>query len=198
MATALVLTLLLIVTLATQKTVEPAPPLSALDEQSLKRLETGDLVFRRQSGLMSEIARKLSPNEKRFSHVGLVISGPKVITVIHSVSDEARGVDGVVSEDIGTFLSESSDWSFYRVAMTLDQRAALRLHSEKLLQANIPFDDNFDLSTDDRLYCTELVAKIFNSLFEQPLFEAGTTLAGKAYLPLDALYLSSAVKEVTP
>lgn len=197
LASPLVLVAVWLLILAAPISEKQASPSKIYDGQTLNALETGDLVFRRQFGMISEIARKLSPIEKRFSHVGIVLKHLEGTTVIHSVSDDTRGYDGVVSENISTFLSESSDWAFYRVPMTTDQRLALELHADKLLEARIPFDDDFDLSTNGELYCTEMVAKIFNHLFEQPLFEANT-LAGKAYLPLDALYLSQGVEEVIP
>ena len=173
----------------------PDKSIANIDSDSLK---TGDLVFRRQSGLISELARQLSPREQRFSHVGVVLVNDHGVEVVHAVSDEARGFDGVVIENLNAFIEESSDWSFYRLPLSANQRGRVAASARDAARIQTPFDDDFDLTSNDRLYCTEFVAKVFSAVLNQQLFETSFAPGGRPYLPVDALYLHSAATPLIP
>lgn len=197
------LALLVAALLVTTAGTSPVAPLDAGPDKSIasintESLKTGDLAFRRQPGLISELARQLSPKEQRFSHVGVVLVNDKGVEVVHAVSDETRGFNGVVIEDLNAFFEESRDWSFYRLSLSANQRLRIAASARDAARVQTPFDDYFDLASNDRLYCTEFVAKVLNAVLNQPLFETSFTPGGRPYLPLDALYLNSGVMPLTP
>lgn len=169
-----------------------------LDDLPYDTVTSGDLAFRRQGGLVSELARKLSPSEQRFSHVGVVILDEDGPRVIHAVSDDSKAFDGVVIETMTAFYEESSDGALYRLPLSGDQRATLAANAKALARSRIPFDDDFDMATNDRLYCTEFVAKLVNAVAEKPLFQSSRAVGGRAYMPLDALYLNPVVTALSP
>jgi Permuted papain-like amidase enzyme, YaeF/YiiX, C92 family len=173
------------------------PPSTPLEATNYDRLvEDGDLVFRRQSGFISTMARNLSTTDKRFSHVGIIVNATTEPAVIHSVSDEEKGFNGVVLENLASFLEHSQDWQVFRIGEPLAARSTLARTATSYYSNSSDFDDEFDLTTANRLYCTELVWRVIREVFPDALHDPVTTVAGKSYIPLDQLYLNSAFRPV--
>jgi len=123
-------------------------------------LKDGDLVFRRGRSFASDVVLSADP-KSMYSHVGIVVVREAVPMVVHAEPGDGRERGGVTMADqFSTFIEpdETSAYAVYRVRPGLEaiaRRAAQRAESYE--RAATPFDSAFDLSTPDRLYCTELV-----------------------------------------
>lgn len=120
------------------------------------QLQPGDVVFRRGTGPEAEVVAGASigtSGESRWTHVGIVASGPAGgLRVIHA--DSSRGV---VADEPGRFfsVSEARSGDFLRVAGGSSAAQA----AESYL--GLPFDAEFSLKDKRALYCTELVLAAF-------------------------------------
>ena len=123
---------------------------------------SGDVIFRRGRSLVSRAVLSADGGSE-YSHVGLVSVRGNHVWIIHSVPAEpAEPRSGVIVEPIQAFLApeRASAAAIYR---SRNPQAALRAEREAwgFARAQIPFDDAFDLSTPNALYCTELVWRAF-------------------------------------
>jgi hypothetical protein len=108
----------------------------------------------------------MADKQKEFSHVGIICFENGVPFVIHAVPGEnGEGPDFIKKDKITDFLDSRkvSRYAVLRARFPAEQngiaaRNALQYYLEKRT-----FDDQYDLNTDDKLYCTELVIKAFSS-----------------------------------
>jgi uncharacterized protein YycO len=134
------------------------------------------------------MARNLSLEERRFSHVGILVSDNKMPAVMHAISDDDRGFDGVVTEPLSEFLADSPDWAIYRAQASREQRAEIGRWASTLREQSGSFDTHFNLDSDEELYCTEFVWKVLKQAFPAIDIPPSHTLTGKPYIPLDQIY----------
>lgn len=128
----------------------PLPP-SAL-------LRDGDLVFRRGTDAVAD-AVALGSGGARFSHVGLLVLWQGAPWVVHAAPAEGAGPGGVALQPLAVFAAPgaASDAAVYRLRLSPAQRRQIRAYA--LARRGVPFDGGLRYSSDDALYCTELVLK---------------------------------------
>ncbi|WP_040843535.1 YiiX/YebB-like N1pC/P60 family cysteine hydrolase [Thiorhodococcus drewsii] len=160
----------------------------------VKSVSVGDLIFRRGRGLASDVARRFSLQEQRFSHVGIIVETEDGLGVVHSIADDAKGFDGVVVESISGFLEDARDWSAYRLAVSQEERNEIGNVALSMATKGIRFDNEYDLSTSDRLYCTELVRSVVNSALRAEFFTAKTHRMGRDFVSISDLYVDMSVQ----
>ena len=54
-------------------------------------IKNGDIILRAGNGLWSELFQEFSPQDKRFSHVGIVCIENNKITVLHAEGNDLTG-----------------------------------------------------------------------------------------------------------
>ncbi len=122
--------------------------------------QTGDLVFRRGSSLLSRAVLS-ADGAIPYSHVGVVNRENDKIRVIHVEPGDRPGrLNTVAIDSLADFLApgKASAAAVYRLRSDVADRApAAVLAASGYAARRVPFDDAFDLATDDTLYCTELV-----------------------------------------
>jgi uncharacterized protein YycO len=126
-------------------------------------LADGDLVFRTGRDLMSQLV--LSQGDvSRFSHVGVVLKNQSGLVVVHALPRDGASPGGVRVEPLAKFADaeNASDIGFYRVK-GIDADASGRIREYVLSQVGKPFDDDFRMSEDGKLYCTELVLRALSA-----------------------------------
>lgn len=123
-------------------------------------LQMGDLIFRQSNSFVSSYIRSLE-DDAPYSHVGLVMLNDGEVSVIHArlVEGEYHGM--VIQEPLVDFLKEVNAAAVYRVDATPEQDAKVMALAAEMVASQRPFDMQFDLATDDALYCTELVWKVW-------------------------------------
>jgi hypothetical protein len=129
-----------------------------------EHLHDGDIVFRRGHDATSQ-AVLLADGTSQFSHVGILVKREGVAYVIHAVPAERPGrIDGVVMDTLSFFAdpARADAVAVYRVK---DLKAAKGLKVAQFAENMLgrPFDEKFDLSEQNHLYCTELVWAAYRS-----------------------------------
>lgn len=150
--------------------------------------QDGDLILRRGEGIFSDIARLFYSTDKRFSHVGIMITIQHRPYVIHSIQEESKGYNGVVIEALQHYLKDIRDWSVYRLELPREQRSRMAIIALDYAQQKIPFDPYFDLSTQNTLYCTELIWQVANKAAQpNPVFTS-TTQSDIPFISIENIY----------
>lgn len=129
-------------------------------------LQDGDIIFRKGRSLISRIVL-LTDTNSPYSHTGVIRIKDDSVFVIHSVpAEDYSESDLVKMEPIDVFcrIDRCSEISVSRLKSGLIENiyGISEFAFEKFIQ-NTEFDDAFDLNTDDKLYCTELVWKTYLS-----------------------------------
>ena len=162
-------------------------------------LQNGDLVLRRGISIESFAVVKAEKNSY-FSHIGLIIMERGKPYVIHAEPGESPFKnDPVKKEPLRYFLQtgKASHFAIYR--SHLDQKGLNRVIAQARLfyLQKCRFDNNYDLTTDHNLYCSELILKSYrqgnqsiNSLLRQ-LEEVNIVLVRKKILMPGAFINSS-------
>src|ERR1051326_1163247 len=125
-------------------------------------LHSGDIIFRRGVSIESQAVIAMD-GASTFSHVGIVLRQRDAVLVVHVVPGEG-GADTTKIEPIEDFLrsDRASAARAYRVISENPSQIERAVEIAKdYAQRQIPFDKNFDLTSDDALYCTELVWRAY-------------------------------------
>jgi len=128
-------------------------------------VKNGDLIFRRG---ISMVSRLVTTSDKNgiYSHIGLIAIDDSGPMVIHAVPDEPikKGdLDQVKIEPLTHFLSEirTSKALLMRTDIGCDTLRKVIKEAKRYVNQHTLFDHEFDLDTDDKVYCTEFIYKIF-------------------------------------
>lgn len=128
----------------------------------VERWRPGDIVFLNGTSFRSRIVRLLQGYSTDYSHVGLVVIDTGVPFVVHA--DPSKGA--VVKQRWDTIITpgQISGGALYRLRRadqaTLDLACLL---ARRYACEALPFDQDFDLKTGDRLFCTELVWRAYRA-----------------------------------
>ena len=148
-------------------------------------LHTGDVVFRRGSGITSRTVIALD-KKSEYSQVGIVVDSAGVKMVVHAVPGEPDyegDPDRVKMDNPGTFFS-SVNAQLGEVCRPKDSLVACRAAKEALrvYRRHTLFDHDYDDSDTTRMYCTELVVYAFR--------KAGVDLVGEERHHIDTPILT--------
>lgn len=133
--------------------LDPRPPVMK-DE-----LLDGDLVFRRGRDVLARVVLGQG-DDAQYSHVGMVVGMEGEPFVVHAIPFGRDGRGGVVLERLSEFTAQdvASAVSYYRVdRIAQHQRSAMRRFA--LARVGTQFDDDFLLTDDQRIYCSELIIR---------------------------------------
>ena len=127
-------------------------------------LQSGDIIFRRGNSPLSRTVMAMDQSSS-FSHVGLVQIVKSHPYVIHASTGKPFGRNAQVKIDtLETFLTKeyTTAVALYRVReryRSITKQAMLVARGYAL--EKLPFDQEFNLETEDSLYCTELVWRAY-------------------------------------
>lgn len=129
---------------------------------------TGDLVFIEGNSWRSNSVKLFGGNENEYTHIGLVYRDSlDNLFLVHSTPEKKSNRDGVTQDNLQAYLSKNDidNWKISRVKnLNAKQKSELTSIIYYYSKSNLPFDNEFDLKTKDALYCSELVANIYDSL----------------------------------
>jgi hypothetical protein len=126
-------------------------------------LQNGDLILRRGRSLES-FAVFLADKNRDYSHIGIVVVENGNPFVIHAVPGEsATEPETVIKERPADFLSrdKASRFAVYRSVFQAGEREKVALKALEYYQNNTGFDHEYNLDSDQKVYCTELVLKAY-------------------------------------
>lgn len=167
----IVITLVILASIGCKSSsVDQALLLETLNE----KIEEGDLVFRRGTGVVGRIVTSVD-TRGQFSHVGVAVIKDGVWHIIHAVPHEPDfegDVDRVKCEPLASFVGryESGAVGIYRVNISEEGREIAIQNAWRLSRENRAFDHEYDTDDTTKLYCTELVEHIYKL--------AGVSLSG--------------------
>ncbi|NLP56725.1 YiiX/YebB-like N1pC/P60 family cysteine hydrolase [Lutibacter sp. B1] len=130
-------------------------------EIPISNLKNGDLVLR--CGRSTEsYAVYLADKDAEFSHIGIIQIDNNIPYVIHAVPHKLKTIK---KETLQEFLKpeNASKYAIYRTTFSQTILNKVVNEANQFYTKKLTFDDDFDLKTNNKLYCTELIVKAFKN-----------------------------------
>lgn len=167
-----------------------------LDLDSLKKIATtGDLITRLGDDILSYQIKLMNDSDKSYSHTGLIIEREGQKFVAHIAPDENNG-DTIKYIPIEQFLDTAKNikCALYRYDFTPAERNAMASTIEQFKKGGMHFDWMYDLSTDDKMYCSEMIGKALKIATNNKII-CKTIGPTAKMLPLLAIYFKDKVSK---
>lgn len=129
--------------------------------ETLNKIKNGDLVLRCGRSIES-FTVYTADNNSEFSHIGIISIENNMSYVIHAVPCN----DNLIKkEKLTDFISPkfASTYAIYRTNFNTSILKKVVNQAQLFRIKKYTFDTNYDLKTNTKLYCTELVLKAFQN-----------------------------------
>ena len=146
----------------------PAPLSDSLLTERWKVINTvadsireGDLVLRCGNDFTSESLRDFSQQEKLYSHSGIALMTDGIMYVYSNMAGDLNPDEVMRRDDVDSFLTPANNVAagVYRYDLSNEELEKLKNIVSDHYTNKLQFDMNFDLSTDNKMYCAEMIAK---------------------------------------
>ncbi len=185
-------------------------------------IREGDLILRCGNDFVSESLRDFSQQEKLFSHSGIALRNNGIMYVYSNMAGDINPDEIMRRDVIDSFLTPVTNVAMgvYRYDITNEELQKLKTIINDHYTHQLQFDMNFDLATDDKMYCAEMIAKALEhatnkrllftkslindelkgkylkKLLERKIVPSEKIADQKEYYALDNLYLNPNCHEV--
>lgn len=124
-------------------------------------LKNGDLILRCGKSTES-YAVILADSNTEFSHIGIISIENNIPYVIHAVPHKKYFIK---KDKLKTFLSpkNASRYAVYRTKNTDEVLKKVAFEAESFYTNKYTFDNDYNLKTNSKLYCSELILKAFQN-----------------------------------
>jgi hypothetical protein len=156
-------------------------------------VKDGDVICRLGDRFWSQFFKDVSVVDRRYSHTGIIHINNGIITVINAEGDTGHGRDFVNEITLENFLKIARTVGIYRIR-NIDGNQISKLAMEYI---GVPFDWQFDLCDESKLYCTELLYVLLKRL--SPNLKLNTIYIkeiDKEIIPLEAISMSEHFSEI--
>lgn len=154
------------------------------------KFENGDLIYRNGNGAISQFFKKTSLQEQHYSHGGIISISNDSIYVIHTEASEITHIGGAKKETINSFLKNITQWGLYRIDTTQAVKNKIVSEAMQYVEKETPFDFDFDSSTEDKVYCTQLLSLSINKAMGREIIKTQENASlHKKYYAVDDTYL---------
>lgn len=145
----------------------PEIPVAVLDS-----VREGDVILRQGRGAFSEKIIEFMNEKIPFSHCGLAINYKGKIKIVHSVSEELSGRDGVQLQGLKEFSSDVADSVFciVRPKISKEQVAKIKEIALDYLKKHTPFDYEYNTEDSTQLYCSEFLYYTVGTVMGKEVF----------------------------
>ncbi|MEA1954136.1 MAG: YiiX/YebB-like N1pC/P60 family cysteine hydrolase [Campylobacterota bacterium] len=155
------------------------------------KIKEGDIIFRKEDSFLSNRFEKM--DGRGFSHIGIVYIKEKYPYVLHIERNDKKNDLKVVK--IETFLNKSTKYKIKRLK-GIYNTTNMTKKIKKILLINPRFDFYFDLSTDNTLYCTELIYKLYKETYGITLTTERSSFGFYTYISVGSIVNSTYLQDI--
>jgi hypothetical protein len=186
-------------------------------------IHEGDLILRGGNDFISESLSDFSQKEKLYSHSGIAMMENGTMYIYSNMAGDINPDEIMRRDSVDSFITPIHNIAVgvYRYDITNTELEKLKTIIHKYYINKLQFDMNFDLTTDDKMYCAEMIAKsveqatekritfskslitpglkekYLKKLLEKKVIPSAKVAEQREYLALDNLYMNSHCREVT-
>ncbi len=163
-----------------------------LVDTAVSLLKTGYIVLRSGAGADSYLLAQMNRKDKTFSHCGIVMVEHGYPFVYHSIGGEDNPDERLRRDSASFFFSPLHNDGLAVMQYDYDsgkinelQRIVYQYYKQRP-----KFDMQFDLKTDDKLYCAEFVYKAVNKATHDSTYIKTTSVLGCTFVGIDDLFVN--------
>lgn len=161
-------------------------------------VHSGDLILRTGKDFTSELMRDLSQNDKTYSHCGIASWENDTLFVYHAIGGQWNPDQKIRRDPFELFSNpfENRGFGIFRYNFNAMQEKNIINMMHHFFNLGIRFDMQFDLSTDNRMYCSELIFKTIEKATDDSAKLSTTTLDHLRFVAIDNLFLNPYCREI--
>lgn len=163
-----------------------------------KDIRTGDLVTRTGNDFTSQSLRGLNRRNKTWSHCGIASIENDTLFVYHALGGEWNPDEKLRRDPWILFAEPYSNNGVGQFRFTLHDSTLADLTDviKEFYRNKLPFDMDFDLATDDRMYCAEFIYKSFMKASKQQLQFNTSHINNFNFIGVDDIFLHPLCKKM--
>ncbi len=156
----------------------------------IQLLQAGDIVLRLGNDLTSYMLSQLNQDDQSFSHCGVVSIENGKPYIYHAIGGDYNPNQKIKRESPTTWLAPQSNRAIgiARLQLSPMQRQSLQDITQQYYREGRIFDLDFDLETDDKLYCAEMIYKALRTCTTDSNFISTAHRFGRTYVGVDNIY----------
>lgn len=130
-------------------------------QQIKSQIEDGDMITRTGNDFTSETLRNLNQRNKTFSHCGIASVENDSLFVYHALGGDFNPDQKIRRDRFEDFAEPYTNKGIgvFRFELADSIRKKFAVIAKEFYSLGIMFDMDFDLQTNDRMYCAEYVYK---------------------------------------
>jgi Permuted papain-like amidase enzyme, YaeF/YiiX, C92 family len=130
------------------------------DGQAL--LKEGDLVVRLNQDPFSQFIKQVNRVDKSYSHAGIVLLENGYPYVYHIVNGDENPDEKLRKDSLSRYCHPRKNiaYGIFRYEMEAGEITSLKSLIHEWYAKGVRFDLNFDLKTDNQMYCSEMIRKV--------------------------------------
>jgi hypothetical protein len=161
-------------------------------------LKDGDLVVRSGNDITSQLIKNFNKKDKNYSHGGIVFFNGDEPMVYHILAGGENPDAKMVADSLEKFCypRQNNGFAIYRYTMDASEIDAFKSAVINWYNQGVRFDSTFNLKSDDKMYCSEMIKKGLAKATKNRIIIATSkpskaeVLLGATRLPLSVEYMS--------
>lgn len=124
-------------------------------------LKDGDLIVRSGIDITSQLIKNFNKKDKNYSHGGVVFFNGDEPMVYHILAGGENPDAKMVADTLEKFCHprQNNGFAIYRYTMDSSEINTFKKAIINWYNQGVQFDSTFNLKSDDRMYCSEMVKK---------------------------------------
>ncbi|MFL5809978.1 MAG: hypothetical protein ACJ749_10690 [Flavisolibacter sp.] len=124
-------------------------------------IKNGDLVLRSGQEFTSQFIRQISKKDQTYSHSGIVFIENGQPFIYHILSGDENPSGRLKRDSLKSFSNPRKNFGFaiYRYDLDSSEMDLFRQRIFNWYRQGLKFDSLFNLRTDDKMYCSEMIMK---------------------------------------
>ncbi|MEM0999388.1 MAG: YiiX/YebB-like N1pC/P60 family cysteine hydrolase [Bacteroidota bacterium] len=163
---------------------------AGLDQSILK---DGDLILRHSKGFVSDAILSFSTDDPQYSHSGIIKMVNGKAHVYHATGGEENASNKMKLDPISLYCHPAAVFKFgiFRYDLAPEEMADFMRIMDRYYAAGVEFDTDFDMETDNKMYCSEMIYKALLLATNDKNFIPLSQVINKPYVAIDNLYLNN-------
>ncbi len=156
-----------------------------------KNIKSGDVVTRTGNDFTSQSLRKLNRRNQVYSHCGIASIENDSLFIYHAIGGEWNP-DEKLKRDAWVIFAEpysNKGIGIFRFQLPDSTLINLMKTVKDFYKQQIKFDMDFDLATDNRMYCAEFISKSFTKASTQLIHFPTSNINGFEFMGVDDIFL---------
>ena len=163
-----------------------------------KSIKAGDIITRTGNDFTSESLRSLNRRDQTYSHCGIAVFENDSLFIYHAIGGEWNPDEKLKKEPYELFAEPYSNRGIgiFRFDLPATSKELMVKVANKHYQKGLPFDMDFDLKTNDRMYCAEFIYKTIMEASGNQLVFNTSRIGQFIFVGVDDIFLQPLCKKV--